>query len=186
MGKKDKGLKMRLLFIGDSLIEFFDWQARFPGHEVHNLGLAGETVEGLQARLGTILAGTAPPDAVFIMTGINNLAMDDRGFLGAYRQILARLRQQYPSARIYINSLLPALLPFISNYDVRAVNGQLRALAADSQAGYLDIHPLFLDEGGAPRAELLLDDGVHLSDRGYAVWSEAIAKTISEQTTRRS
>lgn len=185
MGKKDQGLSMRLLFIGDSLIEFFDWQSRFPGHEVHNRGLAGETVEGLQARLGTILSRTAAPDAVFIMTGINNLSMDDRGFLEAYRRILARLKQQYPSARIYINSLLPALLPFISNDDIRTANVQLRALAADTQVGYLDIHPLFLDDRGTPQPRLLLDDGVHLSDEGYAVWSAAIEKMISEHGARR-
>jgi len=36
-----------ILFIGDSLTEFFDWQKRFPGHKVVNLGSAGETVETL-------------------------------------------------------------------------------------------------------------------------------------------
>lgn len=185
MGREDQGLTMRLLFIGDSLIEFFDWQSRLPGHEVDNRGVAGETVEGLQARLGTVLARTSAPDAVFIMTGINNLSMDDREFLDAYLRILVQLKQRYPSARIYINSLLPVLFPFISNDDVRAVNGQLRALATDTQVGYLDIHSLFLDDTGTPKAGLLLDDGVHLSNEGYAVWSAAIEETISEKGTGR-
>jgi len=37
--------------MGDSLIEFFNWQERFPDREVFNYGIAGETAEGLLARL---------------------------------------------------------------------------------------------------------------------------------------
>jgi hypothetical protein len=38
---------MNILFLGHSLIEFFDWQKRFPDHLAVNLGKAGESVEGL-------------------------------------------------------------------------------------------------------------------------------------------
>ncbi len=67
--------KMRLLFIGDSLIEYFDWQERFPKNSVYNMGVAGETVEGLYARLQVVYLQLDTPDAIFIMSGINNLAM---------------------------------------------------------------------------------------------------------------
>jgi len=40
----------RLLFIGDSLIEFFDWQGRFSDCLVKKLGRAGETVQEILAR----------------------------------------------------------------------------------------------------------------------------------------
>ena len=39
----------RFLFIGDSLVEFFNWQERFPDKKVYNFGSAGETAEGLLA-----------------------------------------------------------------------------------------------------------------------------------------
>ncbi|HDH01537.1 MAG TPA: GDSL family lipase, partial [Nitrospirae bacterium] len=44
-----------ILFLGHSLIEFFDWQTRFPDHRVASLGVAGETVEGLLSRLDGII-----------------------------------------------------------------------------------------------------------------------------------
>ena len=71
----------QFLFIGDSLIEFFSWQKRFPAEHVYNFGSAGETAEGLLSRLPGIIARTESPDLVMIMTGTNNIAMEDYGFL---------------------------------------------------------------------------------------------------------
>ena len=173
---------MRLLFIGDSLIEFFDWETRFAGHEVYNFGVAGETVEGLYSRLPGIIAKVPLPDFIFVMSGINNLAMEDRAFIKPYGSLIERLKRAWPSAHIYIHSLLPVGTPFLSNDDVREMNSELRALAARERVGYADVHSLFLDEIGTPNASCLLEDGVHLSDEGYRVWSARIEEIIVRTT----
>ena len=171
---------MRLLFIGDSLIEFFNWAGRFAAHEVSNFGIAGETAEGLYRRLDTIIGMVSSPDFVFIMTGINNLSMDDRGFGKTYTAIIARLKTRYPAARLFVHSLLPVCYPFIPNDEIRAMNKELRALTEQEAVGYVDIHPLFLDESGEPKASCFEEDGVHLSDEGYRIWSARIEEIISK------
>ncbi|MGE5299849.1 MAG: GDSL-type esterase/lipase family protein, partial [Acidobacteriota bacterium] len=168
------------LFIGDSLIEFFDWAGRFAAHEVYNFGIAGETAEGLHRRLDTIIGKVSSPDFVFIMTGINNLSMDDRGFVKTYAAIVARLKTRYPAARIFVHSLLPVCYPFIANDEIRAMNKELRALAGREAVGYANIHPLFLDESGEPKTSCFEQDGVHLSDEGYRIWSARIEEIISK------
>ena len=65
------------LFIGDSLIEFFNWQKRFPDRKILNCGNAGETAEGLLARLPNVIQQVPPPALVMIMTGINNVAIHE-------------------------------------------------------------------------------------------------------------
>lgn len=169
---------MRLLFIGDSLIEFFDWAGRFAAHEVSNFGIAGETAEGLYRRLDTIIGMVSSPDFVFIMTGINNLSMDDHGFVKTYAAIIARLKSRYPAARIFVHSLLPVCYPFIPNDEIRAMNKELRAVAEREAVGYVNIHPLFLDESGEPISSCFEEDGVHLSDEGYRIWSARIEEII--------
>jgi lysophospholipase L1-like esterase len=164
-----------IIFAGDSLIEFFDWQERFPAHRVSNLGRAGETVEGLLARVDQIIKDHPSADLVFIMTGINNVAMEDAGFLGAYRDVLKKLSSAYPAARLYVHSLLPTLLPWISEAAVQEANRRLAALADECGAGFLDVHSLFVGKGVR---ECLSADGVHVSDAGYAAWSEFIEKTM--------
>ncbi|MHB8880136.1 MAG: GDSL-type esterase/lipase family protein [Thermodesulfovibrionales bacterium] len=171
-----------ILFIGDSLIEFFDWAGRFPKDTVHNFGVAGETVEGLQRRLERIFRSAAEADSVFIMSGINNLAMDDRDFVPTYRAVVRELSDHYPSAAIYVQSLLPVLYPGIDNDDIIAANRQLKDMAAAEGTFYADIHPLFLNRNGEPDQVLLSEDGVHLSDKGYRVWADDVEKLIRRTT----
>ncbi len=111
---KGTDLIMKILFLGDSLIEYFDWQERFPDHEIANYGIAGESVEGLFSRLSRVKEVWTDTDMIFIMTGINNVAMGDFEFLDSYRNIIDKLSLFYPKARIFINSLLPSIVDFIS------------------------------------------------------------------------
>lgn len=170
--------RKRLLFLGDSLIEYFDWSERFPEHEVYNLGIAGETVEGLHFRLRDIFRKVKDPDMVFIMSGINSMAMGYEGIADIYRKVVQEVRQAYPSAKVIVQSLLPVLFLFISNEDIRHMNTRLKHVAADEKVLYLDIHSRFLDEKGRPMASFLMDDGVHVSEEGYRVWSGEIRKLL--------
>jgi lysophospholipase L1-like esterase len=170
---------MIILFLGHSLIEFFDWQGRFPEHRVANLGVAGETVEGLLSRLKGIIKANPHADLVFVMTGINNVAMEDFDFLDPCREIIARLASAYPNAKIYLHSLLPTLVDFIDNGAVRAVNISIKKLAEDTGAGFIDLYRHFVDEQGMPVRGYLLDDGVHLTDSGYEVWAGVIEEIIA-------
>ncbi len=164
--------------MGDSLIEYFQWQRRFPSYEVYNLGVAGETVEDLIYRLPEIVRAYPEPDCVFVMTGINNVAVEDMDFLSNYLQLLKELKQAYTSSRIYIHSLLPVKIEFIDNALIRTVNEKLRDMAEGYGVYYIDLYRLFSDEQGEPKEGLLLDDGVHLSDRGYEVWSKEIERHV--------
>lgn len=170
--------RKQLLFLGDSLIEYFDWADRFPEYDVYNLGIAGETVQGLSFRLDGIFRKVKDADMVLIMSGINSMAMGDAGIADIYRTIVQKIRQAYPSAGVVVNSLLPVLFPFIANEDIQRLNLELRQMAADEKILYLDIHSRFLDEKGRPVPALLMDDGVHVSGEGYSVWSGEIEKLL--------
>ncbi len=166
--------RQRLLFLGDSLIEYFDWQGRFPGCEVHNLGISGETVHGLHGRLGRVLGRITTADHVFIMSGINNLAMGDNDFIETYRSVIRAIAASYPSAAVHIHTLLPVLFPYIPDDEIRLVNTELCAMGSEAGAHIIDLHSAFLDEEGRPIDSYLLEDGVHVSEEGYRVWSEII------------
>jgi lysophospholipase L1-like esterase len=114
------------------------------------------------------------------MTGINNVAMEDLDFLHAYREIIKRLRSACPDAKIYINSLLPTLVDFIPDESIMKVNKSLEELARDTRTEYINIYRLFISTHGRPCKDYLLDDGVHLSERGYAIWSGDIERLIDK------
>ena len=167
----------KFLFIGDSLIEFFNWQERFPDREVFNYGIAGETAEGLLARLPNIIDRAQSPDLVMIMTGINNVAMEDYDFLFTYEKIITRLRKIYGQATITLVSLLPLDLFFLGDAIPR-VNGKLKEIAQKNNILYLDLYPLFIDENSRTITSYFEADGVHLSADGYEVWARALENTV--------
>jgi len=170
---------MRLCFIGDSLIEFFDWQAHFPMHRITNLGIAGETSTGLLTRLPDVVRQNPSPDLIMIMTGTNDLLMENYGLLSIYPQILQILRSKLPQSRILVASLLPIRVPWVAPDAVIRLNNGLERLCLTVGAAFLNVHPLFLDDRGLPRIDLFLPDGIHLSDKGYTVWSVALAEQLA-------
>lgn len=170
--------KADILLMGDSLVEFYDWQGRFPGHRVLNLGLAGETVEGLLGRTAAIIEGRPAPDFVFIMTGINNVAMEETGLIEPYRKILRLLMAAFPGARIFVHSILPTLLDWVSDGDIRRVNGSLKEMAEGEGARYLDLYGRL---SGGDLKDYLLSDGVHLSEKGYALWARELEEIIKAE-----
>lgn len=170
------GLMKEIIMIGDSLIEWFDWAGRFPGHKVNNLGISGETVEMLLDRLPLVIERHPRADLVFIMTGINNVAMDDTGIVFPYRSVLRRLRDGYPDAEFYVHSLLPTLLPWINDSTIRSMNELLEEMAGDLGATFIDAYSVFKDRGVR---ECLQDDGVHVSPAGYEAWSAALEPIIN-------
>ena len=173
---------MDILFLGDSLIEYFDWQERFPGHTVANFGVAGESVEGLLSRVVKVSDVFPRADIIFIMSGINNVAMGDIEFGNFYRMIIEKLSDTYSGAEIYVHSLLPTIVNFIQGESIGKVNNFLQELAKETGVEFLNIYKRFVDAGSKPVKEYLLDDGVHLSRTGYDVWARVVEEVIERHS----
>jgi len=167
-----------LVFIGDSLTASYNWQKRFPKYRITNLGISGEPVESLLDRRERIRASIDDPDFIFLMTGINNIAMEQYNITGPYHEIVRDLSTWYKKSVVVIQSILPVALEWISNYVIRDTNRRLEQIARDFSAEYLDVYSLFIDSNGNPKNEYFQDDGVHLTDEGYDVWASEVERFL--------
>jgi lysophospholipase L1-like esterase len=163
-----------IIFIGDSLTQWFDWEGRFPGHRVMNLGISGETVEGLLARREHIRSIVDNPDLIFLMTGINNIVNGQNDIFSPYREMIRNLTTWYKKSKIVIQSILPVGLTWISNNIIKNTNCHLMDIAREHDADYLDVYSLFVDAKGNPIRGYLCDDGVHLTNNGYKTWATVV------------
>lgn len=166
---------MNLCFVGDSLIEYYDWQSRFPQHTVANLGVSGETAAELLFRTPYLGLTDNRPDSVILMSGTNDILMGV-DFLPSYEQIVITLRQTLPDTSLLLCGLLPMPLNWLSPGAIDQANTGIEALALQHKVGYLDGTRLISD--ATDRHHFFMDDGVHLSAYGYAVWAEAIEKQL--------
>ncbi len=169
------------MFIGDSLTEYYDWEERFMEYEVLNLGISGERAEELLERLPHVISRVSNADYIFIMTGINNIAMEDFDILNAYRGIIGIMKKSFEASTIVVQSVLPVALYWIDNGLIKGINSSLKDISGAYKVEYLDIYSLFTVQGDNANRLLLLEDGVHISDKGYEVWSSAIERYLRDK-----
>ncbi len=114
------------------------------------------------------------PDFVFLMSGINNIAMEQYDISGPYHEIVRDLTKWYEKAKVVVQSILPVKLEWVSGDIIKDVNRRLEQIARGSGAAYLDLHRFFVDSKDAPISAYLQKDGVHLSSSGYDVWAKKV------------
>lgn len=162
------------LFLGDSLIADFDWQARMHHFKILNYGVQGETAQGLRNRIPAMTEDLEPPELILVMIGTNNLIIEDYSFLDTLRQIIVQLTSRYPTAEVIINSLLPCQLPWISMEALERINQDIEAMTQRTGSCYLDMFSKF-----KPNSDFFQNDGIHLTSKAYDLWSKSILEFVA-------
>ncbi len=169
--------KPLLLMLGDSLIDYGEWQRRMQNYRVVSSGVPGERSEELQHRIDSLPAGTGSvdmPAAIVIMSGTNNIVFGDLRFVEVLGHIIAALQQRYRSSQILLTSLLPCRLPGLIE-DIYSANEQMKVMCAAAGCRYFDLCSEF-----EKSSDRLFDyDGVHLSNQGYKLWAAALDRCLA-------
>jgi lysophospholipase L1-like esterase len=173
-------MKKTLLMLGDSLVEWGDWDSLLPDIRVINRGQAGETTEELSARLFLELEQAPEADCILIMSGTNNFLMGGLHFPAILQTMLPRLVALCPGSTILLNSLFPMRLAGLPPEDLASVNRELKKLAEDNRCRFVDMTAPVAEHCLPITQPCFLNDGVHLSTRGYQVWAKEIQKLYSE------
>lgn len=165
--------------LGDSLVEWGDWETLLPGCNVINRGVAGEDVEGLSVRLANEVLSAGTVQHTLIMAGTNNLLMGNLFFPAIFRTMLARLRQLCPDSTITVNSILPMDITGLAGDTIDRVNLELREITEEADCSFLDMKAAYSARCLPITHPCFMEDGVHLSTRGYQVWAEEISSHLT-------
>ncbi len=173
------------VLLGDSLSLWFPGEL-MPGRRVWiNQSISGEKTQGVLDRLDLLKDNDV--EAIFVMIGINDLiwGKTDEEIVANYQKIVLRLKEDHPKAQIVVQSILPHggenstwesrdKLLALQGDRIVALNDTLKTIAAENNAYYLDLYPIFVTGDGDLRDDLTTD-GLHLNRQGYLVWRSAIA-----------
>jgi lysophospholipase L1-like esterase len=158
-----------------------------------NLGIGGETTEGLVKRIPYEMAArnSAEGNIVFMGYGANDLATKEGVQIVNPEKFKTNILTAIQEAKRYSNDIyLVSILPFSKNVDgVVVASGKLRTndkvliynqilkdLAAENSLHYIDFYSAFLED----KEILLSKDGVHPNEKGYGIMAE-IALPIIEK-----
>ncbi|WP_312765731.1 GDSL-type esterase/lipase family protein [Epilithonimonas sp.] len=158
-----------------------------------NLGIGGETTEGLLKRMPHEMAArnSADGNIIFIGYGANDLAVKGGNQLVDPEQFKTNIETAVQQAKQYSNEIyLVSILPFSDkvdkiiqptgkirdNEDVLVYNQILTDIAFENALHYIDFYSSVVVD----KEILLSADGVHPNEKGYGVMAE-IAIPIIEK-----
>lgn len=171
-----------VVFAGSSSIRRWETLARdFNDYAVIQRGIGGAQLAEI-ARASEALITRHAPRAVVIYAGTNDLALGVSATVTLDRlrclrhRIGARLGWSLP---VLFVSVAPNPSRWAGWSVAQAFNASVQALAAqDPGLVYVDVATPFLATGSPPDAGLFVADGLHLSARGYALWTTPIRAAL--------
>src|ERR1700733_12005338 len=183
----------RVVFLGDSITDYWKLPDYFPGKPYINRGIDGQTTPEMLVRFRQDVIDLRPK-AVVVLAGTNDIA----GVTGRTpnEDIEANYASMAELARLHgIRVVFASVLP-VHNYTpdaeesfalrprdrILALNKWLKDYCAKNHFVYLDYFSDLVDERGMLK-RALADDGLHPTDAGYKIMAPLAEKAIHKALT---
>src|SRR6202167_5050568 len=188
----------RVVFLGDSITDYWKLPDYFPGKPYINRGIDGQTTPEMLVRFRQDVIALHPK-VVVMLAGTNDIA----GVTGptSNEDVEANYASMAELARAHrIRMVFASVLP-VHNYThdaeesfalrpsdrILALNKWLKDYCAKNRLVYLDYFSALADEQGMLKRDLA-DDGLHPTDAGYKIMAplaeQAIHKALAENKVR--
>jgi acyl-CoA thioesterase I len=180
----------RVVFLGDSITDYWKLENYFPGRPYINRGIDGQSTPEMLVRFRQDVIDLHPAVLV-VLAGTNDIA----GVTGHTRNedLEANYASMAELARLHhIRVVFASLLP-VNNYipeakesyalrpreRLQAINDWLKDYCRKNGFVYLDYASSLADERGMLRRELS-DDGLHPNDAGYKIMAPLAEKAVAK------
>jgi lysophospholipase L1-like esterase len=168
-----------IVFVGSSSIRLWEnLQNDMAPLPVLNRGFGGSELSDVIYYVDRVVIRYRPR-AVVLYAGDNDLegntgkSPDD--VVRDFTTFVSRVQAAVPDARIYYVSIKPSRARWAVWPNQRKANEQIAAICAGNPLlGYIDIAKPMLTTGKPPSRGLFRRDGLHLTAKGYALWTTII------------
>lgn len=171
--------KDAILFVGSSSFrKWTDIKNYFPGFTIINRGFGGSALPDVIHYADDIIFPYHPKQ-ILIYCGDNDLAASDTvsavTVFNCFEQLFKMIRKKLPKATIDFVSIKPSpsrqkLMPKMA-----AANEMVRKFLSNKpRTGFIDVYHKMLKPGGMPMDDIFLEDKLHMTAKGYAIWKKAI------------
>jgi lysophospholipase L1-like esterase len=172
-----------IVFVGSSSIRLWDTLQRdMAPLAVMNRGFGGARLSSVVHFVDRVVIQYRPR-AVVLYAGDNDLdaGVSRESVVRDFRTFVFRIESALPEARIYYLSLKPNRR-FWANWPAyRQTNAEIQAIcASDPRLAYIDVATPLLAFGQPPARELFTFDGMHLSAKGYAIWTSIVKPRLDK------
>ncbi len=185
---------VELLFLGDSItnrrtIDAIPvWEEFYGDRHAFSLGSGGDRTEHTLWRIEHGEIERLQPKLVVLLIGTNNIvqkgdsaANTPREIADGVHAIVRGLLSKMPETQILVNAIFPRGRGRHNNLrkPVVEIRPMLAKLAEGERVHFIDVGEVFLNEQGVIPKKIMVD-ALHLTQRGYRLWAQAIEAKVVE------
>lgn len=171
-----------IVFVGSSSIRLWDLAKYFPNVPALNRGFGGSQMID-SVNHADLLVIRHKPKIVIVYAGDNDLAAGKtpQQVSNDFKAFVAKVRSALPSTRVAYIGVKPSIQRWALVDKVRQTNALIREYCdTDDRLGFVDVDGPMLGWHGKPRQDLFIADGLHLSPKGYALWTMLVQPFLEE------
>lgn len=180
---QQKGLDGPIIFIGSSSIRMWNTlEQDFAGFPVLNHGFGGSTYKDLLFYKDQLIENFEP-SMVIVYSGDNDIAngKEPDAVANSADQFVDGMRRSASGALVVVISVKPSLARWELKDKYIELNQKLKEMAEGLEhAVFVDVWSLMLNKKGEPDPKLFLEDGLHMNEKGYAIWKNALSPYLSK------
>ena len=179
-----------IVFLGDSITDFYDLNKYYKGYNVVNSGISGnQTISLINEIKNRVYIYN--PTKVFILIGTNDLVDSNRTneeIVENIEKIVNGIKENRPKAKIYVESIYPvnntdnkkvvhSTTKTRSNKRIKKINILIKEMCKDNNIEYINLYDELVDKDGNLNIDYT-KDGLHMSEEGYEIITKKLKKYL--------
>ena len=176
--------KGKILFTGSSSIRFWDsLEEDMEPLKVLNRGFGGAQISHVIHHFEDIVKPYNPKAIVFFC-GTNDLTAlkTPEETMHDFKKFLNLVRNEFGNIKVYVIGIKPTIDRLYLDEEERIFNSTINQLANDdAYLEYINIWDPMLNEDGTRMPELFIEDGLHMNEKGYEVWTKKVRESLGKE-----
>lgn len=171
-----------VLFVGSSSIRFWDTAEWFPLRTVVNRGFGGSHISDVNHYVDETVLRHAPEVVVFY-AGDNDIGAEKppEQVQEDFLEFTSLVLSEQPETEILFVSIKPSLARWSLWPEMVEANDLIRAYTKNNEnLHFVDVAGPMLGPDGEPIPELFVQDGLHMTDDGYEIWTDVVGAALED------
>jgi hypothetical protein len=184
LDRSEKYSEDAILFAGSSSIRFWtSLEKDMAPYHIIQRGYGGAKLSDFAVYAGRIF-DPHKCKAVVMFIG-NDITGSDKDktpeeVATLFRNVLKTIRKAHPATPIFWIAVTPTISRWKVWPEIQKANELIKKICDNQKNTYfIRTDFAFLNENGLPKDELFREDKLHLTEKGYAVWTEIIKKELN-------
>lgn len=174
-------LQNGILFTGSSSIRMWkNPDMDFNNPKILNRGFGGSQIIDLIENFDQVIL-KYHPQKIVIYSGDNDIQEGKSAEIvfGDFCVLYGMIKAKLPNAEVYYIAIKPSLNRWNKVIEMQKANTMIHEyLNTKSNAAFVDIFSPMIDITGKPSKKWFMEDGLHMTDEGYQLWTKILAPYI--------